>query len=117
MYASMGSLFLDRCRTACSLRLVRDEGDDRTAVDSTLPTLPALPRWARVTPEQFAGAVAALPPDFGRLFRLHALEGQSYDDIGAALGITPKSVATLLLRTRLLLKDILLDLVDEEESA
>jgi DNA-directed RNA polymerase specialized sigma24 family protein len=45
------------------------------------------------------------------------VEGLSYGEIGARLQLTPLAVFARLFRARLLLKDILRDLVEEEASA
>lgn len=116
MYTVMNNLFLDRCRKkARGPRLVPDDGENVPAPD---PTPPPPPRWARVTQEQFAEAVAGLPPDFRAVFELHALQGQPYDAIAARLEIPKNTVGTRLYRARMHLKTVLSSVVgNDEESA
>jgi RNA polymerase sigma-70 factor (ECF subfamily) len=110
MYGAMNALLLARCRSHHGPRLV-------TAERALELTVPPPPRWARVETKQFAAALASLPPALGTVFRLHALEGQSYDEIASALSLTRGAVSARLLRARVLLKDVLVGLVGEEESA
>jgi RNA polymerase sigma-70 factor (ECF subfamily) len=109
LFTAMHGLFVRRSQQR-RLRIVREgarpEGE---------PVEP--PAWSRVRRAQFAGAVATLPPDFREVFELNAVEGLSYGEIGARLQLTPLAVFARLFRARLLLKDILRDLVEEEASA
>ena len=59
----------------------------------------------------------ALRPDLATVFRLHAVEGLSYDEIAAQLSLNPISVFARLFRARLLLKDILSDVVAREDAS
>ena len=113
MYTVMHNLFLDRCRRrARGPRLVQDVDDSLPAPEPT----PAPPLWAQVSREQFARAVAALPPDFRTVFELHALEGQQYDQIADRLGIAKNTVGTRLYRARSMLKAALVEMVGGEEK-
>jgi len=103
LYTMMGRLYVERSRRRP--RLVRDQ-------EPVQPLAP--PRWALTTRARFAAAVDILPPDFRRVFVLHAVRGLSYDEIGAQLGITRLAVFARLFRARLLLKDMLTDLLEGE---
>jgi RNA polymerase sigma-70 factor (ECF subfamily) len=114
MYTVMNNLFLDRCRRkARGPRLVSDEAENVPAPD---PTPPSPPRWARVSQEQFAEAVAGLPPDFRAVFEMHALQGHPYDEIAARLEIPKNTVGTRLYRARMHLKTVLMTVVREDED-
>lgn len=84
------------------------------ASDSTPPSPPP---WARVSQQEFAAAVAALPVHLRVVFELHALHRLSYDELAVRLEIDRADVATRLLRARVLLKDMLMDLVGGDETA
>lgn len=66
-----------------------------------------LPLTEAVSHEQLAQALAGLPEEFRRVFELHELEGRSYRDIAAALGIPVATVGTRLTRARLKLRELL----------
>jgi RNA polymerase sigma-70 factor (ECF subfamily) len=101
LYAVMGRLYVERCQRRP--RLVRD---------AQVPPEPVTPpRWALTTRARFAAAVDILPPDFRRVFVLHSVHGLSYDEIGAELGLSRLAVFARLFRARLLLKDMLTDLL------
>jgi RNA polymerase sigma-70 factor (ECF subfamily) len=104
LFAVMGRLYVERSRRRP--RLVRD--------DPGPPEPVRPPRWALTTRERFAAALDLLPPDFRRVFVLHAVHGLSYDEIAAQLGMTRLAVFARLFRARLLLKDMLTDLLEGE---
>jgi RNA polymerase sigma-70 factor (ECF subfamily) len=104
LFAVMGRLYVERCRRRP--RLVRD---DQAPHEPVIP-----PRWALTTPARFASAVDVLPPDFRRVFVLHAVHGLSYDEIAVQLRMTRVAVFARLVRARLLLKDMLTDLLEGE---
>jgi RNA polymerase sigma-70 factor, ECF subfamily len=100
-------LFIDRCR-----RLAR-EG---TVVELVAEALPAPvteeePRWARVSQAEVDTAVGQLAPGFRDTWQRHA-EGQSYEEISAALAIPRTTVGTRLLRARKKLRVLLFPEVD-----
>jgi RNA polymerase sigma-70 factor (ECF subfamily) len=72
------------------------------------------PLWALTSGARFAAAVDLLPPEFRRVFVLHAVHGLSYDQIAAELGVSRLAVFARLFRARLLLKDMLADLLEAE---
>jgi RNA polymerase sigma factor (sigma-70 family) len=90
----------------------------RLVTDSEPPpleTVPGPPAWARASQAQFARALSRLPPDFRAVFELHALRGQSYDEIAARLGVAKPVVGRRLFRARSMLKEALLGLLRQEE--
>jgi len=104
LYTFLGRLYVER--GGRRPRLVRDEGP----VEPVTP-----PRWALTTPARFAAALEILPADLRSVFLLHAVEGLSYDEIGVELGYTRVAVFARLFRARVLLKDMLTDLLGGEE--
>jgi RNA polymerase sigma-70 factor (ECF subfamily) len=101
IYAVMGRLYVERCRRGP--RLVHDGQETR-------PVAP--PPWALTTRARFAAAVDMLPTELRRVFVLHAVQGLSYDEIAVQLGVTRVGVFARLFRARLLLKDMLTDLLE-----
>ena len=66
------------------------------------------PAWDAVSTEQLAGAIENLADDFGRVYRLHAVEAlSSYQEIAERLGIPTNTVGTRLARARLKLRTML----------
>jgi RNA polymerase sigma-70 factor (ECF subfamily) len=104
LYAAMGQVYVERCQRRP--QLVRDP--------EAAPAPVTPPRWALTTRGRFAAAVDILPPEFRRVFVLHAVHGLSYDQIAAELGVTRLAVFARLFRARLLLKDMLADLLEGE---
>jgi len=103
------NLFIDRCR-----RLAR-EG---TAVEVEADALPVVaaelePRWARVSQAEVDSAVGQLEPGFRDTWQRHA-DGQSYEEISAALAIPKATVGTRLLRARKKLRALLFPEVEDE---
>lgn len=107
LFTVMNDLYLGRLRQERRLRVV---GAD--AEPSDPPVQP--PAWARVRRSQFVQAMTQLPAPFRQVFELHAVDGLSYGEIGARLELTPMAVFARLFRARLLLKDLLMDAVEEE---
>jgi RNA polymerase sigma-70 factor (ECF subfamily) len=104
LYMALGHLYVRRCQQR--LRLVRHR---------EVPPEPMTPpRWALTSRARFAAAVDLLPPEFRRVFVLHAVHGLSYDQIAAELGVSRLAVFARLFRARLLLKDMLADLLEAE---
>jgi RNA polymerase sigma-70 factor (ECF subfamily) len=105
LIAVLHNLFIDDCRRrkrapeAVPIDLDRD-------VPAPEPSSP--PAWARISSEQLADAVAQLDAEFREVYRLHAVDGRSYDEIAEALGIPRATVGTRLYRARKKLKSMLL---------
>ncbi|HZI14667.1 MAG TPA: sigma-70 family RNA polymerase sigma factor, partial [Myxococcus sp.] len=53
-------------------------------------------------------ALEKIPEDFRTVYRLHSLEGRSYQEIAEQLGIPKATVGTRLIRARRRLKEILM---------
>ena len=96
------NLFIDRCRRV--KRAPVHEGVD--TVDLPAVEQAAPPRWANVTPEQIAVALAGIGNEFRVVYEMHAA-GKSYDEIATALRIAKNTVGTRLVRARKKLKEAL----------
>jgi RNA polymerase sigma-70 factor, ECF subfamily len=72
--------------------------------------------WSDITAEQVRAAIARLPAEFRRVSELH-LDGRSYDQIAAELGLPKATVGTRLSRARHRLKALLSEAVDEPHVA
>ena len=107
--AILHNVFIDRCRKV--KRTPRSEHIDQLELAASEPAAP--PRWAQVSNDSVAEALAELGPDFRRVYDLHAL-GRSYDEIAAELGIARATVGTRLIRARRRLKEALLRELGEE---
>jgi RNA polymerase sigma-70 factor (ECF subfamily) len=101
--AILHNLFLDRCRK--DRRAPRSEHLDHVEVAQAEPGPP--PRWAQVSGDAVAEALAELGPEFRRVYELHA-QGRSYEEIAAELNIARATVGTRLVRARRRLKEALL---------
>lgn len=100
-------LFIDRCRSRAREQRA-DVSAEELADSLPVPEEPQGPSWATVTTEQLHEALEQLPVEFREVYRLHALEGRSYDEIAARLGVAKNTVGTRLLRARRRLKELLL---------
>jgi RNA polymerase sigma-70 factor (ECF subfamily) len=100
------NLFIDRCRSRA--REARsdtpaEELEERIAAPEAEPQ----PSWASISPEQLRAALAKIPEDFQVVYRMHALENRSYQEIAQTLGIPKATVGTRLIRARKKLRDLL----------
>jgi RNA polymerase sigma-70 factor (ECF subfamily) len=97
-------LHVDRLRQLARepKQLSLDDAGPLRATDADEPALAEA-----VEHEQLARALAELPDDFRRVFVLHELDGRSYRDIAAELGIPVATVGTRLCRARLKLRELL----------
>jgi RNA polymerase sigma-70 factor (ECF subfamily) len=100
------NLFVDRCRRA-SVRpaVVPIESATTGGLAAAEPSEPQA--WAEVTMEQLESAMTELAPEFRDVFRMHAIERRSYDEISQALGIAKPTIGTRLLRARRKLRALL----------
>jgi RNA polymerase sigma-70 factor (ECF subfamily) len=98
------NLFVDRCRRA-SVRPAVVSIDNSLGVAAPEPAEPEA--WAAITMEQLDVAVNQLSPEFREVFRLHAIERRSYEEISRALGIPKATIGTRLLRARKKLRALL----------
>ena len=92
----------DRARRAAFEVLM---GDGCHSLVATPPDEP--PAWTRVSDDDVARAVAALPRLYGDVYALHVVDGMSYDAIAARLGVRPPTVGTRLRRARIRLRRLL----------
>jgi len=67
------------------------------------------PAWASIGRDDVARALDALEEPFKSAFVLHAIEGRSYSEISAHLGVPKATVGTRLVRARRKLRCILSD--------
>lgn len=78
--------------------------------DESLLTAPeplAAPDWAGLTADDVRRAAARLPAELRDAYVLFALEGRTYAEVSAALGIPTATVGTRILRARARLKEML----------
>ena len=114
-------LFIDRCRR--SSREPRSELKlELLDTGAAIPEPEAEPSWAVITEAQLRAAVDRLSEEFRSVYLLHAIEGRSYAEISARLGIPGATVGTRLIRARRKLKILLQDHLaeagdDEAEDA
>ncbi|MBS2025216.1 MAG: RNA polymerase sigma factor [Deltaproteobacteria bacterium] len=73
------------------------------------------PRWAAITDTQLRAAIDQLPEEFRVAYRMHALEGRTYKEIAAVLGVPSATVGTRILRARRRLRDLLEPHLGEDE--
>ncbi len=102
------NLFIDRCRRRSR------EGTPVEVEADALPIAPVEqePRWARVSQTEVDAAVGQLAPGFRDTWQRHA-QGQSYEQIAAALSIPRATVGTRLLRARQKLRSLLFSEVED----
>lgn len=104
----LNNLFIDRCRQK-HLQPGSLEGVDAAAPVNDTPE----PLWARLDETHVRAALPALPEEFRAVFELH-LEGRSYQEIAAQLGVPRPTVGTRLLRARRLLRELMTEKVPHE---
>jgi len=103
LFTILHRAFIDRCRRRTA------EGHFECIDDVQVPAPePAdTPRWASVSREQLESAIAELDEEFRAVYRLHAVESLSYQEISQRLGIPQNTVGTRLSRARQKLRAIL----------
>lgn len=69
------------------------------------------PGWAAITRAQHESAVEQLSDELRSVYRLKALDGLSYQEVGQRLGIATATVGTRLIRARRQLRTLLEDAV------
>jgi RNA polymerase sigma-70 factor (ECF subfamily) len=100
-------LFIDRCRSRTRERradVSAEDVEERIAA----PEVEAAPAWASISTEQLREALEKIPEDFRTVYRMHSLEGRSYQEIAETLGIPKATVGTRLIRARRRLKELLM---------
>ena len=104
LFTVMQNLFFEKKRRA--KRRPEAESVD-VANDLPAPRVETGPAWLDLTRADLDAAVAELDPEFRDVYRMHALEGRSYAEIAASLGIPQNTVGTRLLRARKKLRELL----------
>jgi RNA polymerase sigma-70 factor (ECF subfamily) len=105
LFTILHNLFIDQCRKK-SRRPPREDIDD-PAVQVASPEPEPPPAWTAIGPEELRRAVGQLEEEFRVVYRLHAIEGRSYQEIAATLDLPVNTVGTRLIRARRKLKVIL----------
>jgi RNA polymerase sigma-70 factor (ECF subfamily) len=108
-------LFIDRCRSGkreARSDMPAEELEERIAAPEAEPQ----PTWASISTEQLREALSQLPEDFQVVYRMHALENRSYQEIAATLGIPKATVGTRLIRARRKLRELLMPLTGEGQG-
>jgi RNA polymerase sigma-70 factor (ECF subfamily) len=115
LMAIMHNLFIDRCRSAqrqpLHEPLDENHADAVTSIDDTEE-----PAWFRATIDDVRSALAQIDPVFAQVYRLHAFEHRSYEQIAAALKIESVTVGTRLNRARKMLRKVLVQRLGLEEA-
>jgi RNA polymerase sigma-70 factor (ECF subfamily) len=83
----------------------RNDCIDDVQIPSPDPT--ERPVWEWVSTEQLEGAIESLDDTFGRVYRMHAVDALSYQEISERLGIPTNTVGTRLARARRKLRSML----------
>ena len=99
-------LFIDRCRSRTReprANVSSEELAERVAA----PEGETLPAWASISIEQLREVLGQVPEPFREVYRMHCLEGCSYDEIATRLGIAKNTVGTRLVRARRMLRELL----------
>jgi RNA polymerase sigma-70 factor, ECF subfamily len=106
----MKNLFFDQCRSSgARKRAIQGAPDlEQPATTEQVEHEPAIPLWARVSPEQFRAAVGRLDGVSREMFRLRATENLAYHEIAERLAVPPSTVGTRLFRSRNKLRRLLL---------
>jgi RNA polymerase sigma-70 factor, ECF subfamily len=111
LFAILHNQFRQRCRQRS-----RAPHADLEDLDLPAPEPEPPPAWTRIDREQLDDAVEQLDPHHRDVYRLHALDNLSYQEIAARLGIPSNTVGSRLLRARRRLRELLAHLVPEPES-
>jgi RNA polymerase sigma-70 factor (ECF subfamily) len=103
LFSILHNAFIDRCRRRAT------EPRAASIEDTEIAAPPPSERsvWSSITPEQVASAVATLDEGFRAVYRLHAEEQLSYQEIAAQLGLPVNTVGTRLARARRKLRALL----------
>lgn len=108
-------IFIDKCRART--REARsdtpaEELEERIAAPEAEPQ----PSWASISTEQLRAALEKIPEDFQVVYRMHALENRSYQEIAQTLGIPKATVGTRLIRARRKLRELLMPATGEGQG-
>jgi RNA polymerase sigma-70 factor, ECF subfamily len=110
----MHNMFIDRCRS-------QQRQPAQVPLDDHIESVRSIddadePAWGRTTLEDVRAALDHIDPTFARVYRLHAFEHRSYEQIAASLGIEKITVGTRLNRARKLLRQVLVKQLGLEET-
>jgi len=97
----MHNLFIDWVRR-------RDTRREVELVEHAAPA-EVPPWWDGLSVERLTATLARLPHDQRATFELFVIDGKSYDEIAAALGIAKGTVGTRILRARQKLRELLME--------
>jgi RNA polymerase sigma-70 factor (ECF subfamily) len=103
LFSVLHHLFVDRHRQRA--RRPEHTSIDEVVVAAREPEPP--PAWTALSEAEVRAAVAELDAEFREAYRLHALEGLGYAEIGKRLGVPTSTVGTRIMRARRKLKTIL----------
>jgi RNA polymerase sigma-70 factor, ECF subfamily len=112
MVTILHNLHIDRCRQRA--RRLPHVPCDADAIPEPEPV--AVPAWSVITTDDVRRAASQLPDDLRAAYVMFALEGRSYTDVAAELGIPKATVGTRLLRARAQLKKLLSAELDTERT-
>lgn len=99
----MQNLFIDKIRRTKARR------EDLTADPIAAPVPEDHAWWESITVEQVKRQLTRLSAEQRQTFELFALEGKSYDQIAATLGIAKATVGTRILRARQKIRELLIE--------
>lgn len=103
MVTILHNLHIDRCRRRARMKphVPYDE------VPLAAPEASEAPAWSAITADDVRRAAARLPDELRTTYTMFALEGRSYQEVSAALGIPKATVGTRISRARARLKELL----------
>jgi RNA polymerase sigma-70 factor (ECF subfamily) len=113
MVTILHNLHIDRCRQRARMQ-AHVPCDD---VALSAPEAGEAPIWSAITIDDVRRAAARLPDELREVYAMFALDGRSYIDIAAALGIPKATVGTRLSRARARLKQLLIAELEPAEAA
>jgi RNA polymerase sigma-70 factor (ECF subfamily) len=106
MVTILHNLHIDRCRQRARMQ-PHVSCDDAAIAMPVSPDDGDAPIWSAITTDDVRRAAAQLPDELREVYVMFALEGRSYIDVAAALGIPKATVGTRLSRARARLKQLL----------
>jgi RNA polymerase sigma-70 factor (ECF subfamily) len=112
MVTVLHNLHIDRCRQRARMK-PHVPCDD---LPLAAPEEREAPAWSAITAEDVRRATAELPRELREPYVMFALEGRSYIEVAAALGIPKATVGTRISRARVRLKELLTAKLAEEGS-
>ena len=103
LFSVLHHLFIDRQRK--KVRRPQHKSLDEVELAAREPEPP--PAWTALSVDEVRAALDRLEPEFREAYRLHALEGLGYAEIGAKLGVPVSTVGTRIMRARRKLRELL----------